>query len=135
MKLPIGCVWEQDIKSNYISTGNTDQREKAKNAAFHSWSDLINLDCEVFFLSFHTYLCKNTLLSLYVLNIPLFQSISSYHLLLSEDEILTKAEIHLCDVKYVKLCLFWYLHMQKHGYANITYYLWMHACTWDRKLA
>lgn len=32
-------------------------------------------------------------------NIPLFQSISSYHLLLSEDEILTKAEIHLWDVK------------------------------------
>lgn len=63
-------------------------------------------------------------------NIPLFQSISSYNLLLSKDEILTKAEIHLWDVK-CQIVFFCYLHTEKHRYANIT--LSQNACKHTRQ--
>lgn len=63
------------------------------------------------FISFHVDLIKTHSVS-YLRNAPLFQLISSDHLLLSADEILTKADIHLQDVKDVKLCLLCDLQMQ-----------------------
>lgn len=88
------------------------------------------------FLSFHIDLVKTHSVVL-----------SAEHTTLSDDFIISFIIIRGWNIKksrnplggmwMMSNCLFFgYLHMQKHRYSNIiTYYLWTHASTQDRKLA
>lgn len=102
----------------------------------HFTLGVIWLTLIVKFLSFHIDLVKTCSVFL-----------SAEHTTLSDDFIISfiiilgwninKSRYPLGGMWMMSNCVFFgYLHMQKHRYSNvITYYLWTHASTRDRKLA